>query len=1019
MLRSVGAQFVRACFRSPKFLTLLSALWAAVLPGVLAAGLGLIHIRPAHSMQVCDGLNLSQTTPPRPPGGAGANNQDINFGDFTFEPGDRLVFTFQTAGQGGGVIRIDQILIGGQGFLGVSINLVDGVVENLEIVNAGSSPVNGDLEVEISNAVVGAQVTVSINCVPVGGAGGNDNAGGGLDGIRARDQVTGTFSVTNPETVDGSVFDVFGVSFSKALFEQAIEAQRIAEAIIDPLAVPVEDPQQPEENVGNLVDPGPVDGGNDGAEPNPQQQPAVQANRLQPPPQRQEGDDDDDSAGGSVDPCAECRRELAALQAELAQTEAQLTEANNEVEAIRVKAEEFVSNNRLGIAGFELDDLFLNFNEALLDRLAEAGADETPNEVPSGADFIPGVSDLNILEFAVPEEVPNAPPGTKQEDIANAIRDAIDVTNDEARGRDLNANIEGRIADFRATVRIQEQNRLNSLRQSQDALANNGIPSARIEIRNAQISLDRRKEKLAQIERQLAQNEAAKDSASASELPGLVSKELDLKSQERVQDLIIERADGRLRRAQQDLALQEETLKGIGEEIDDARRGLREENFDETFDRALGNARELARQDALVDRLQRNLRRVFFETLGGKEAEQRAGALFNRLFELRDQVDDKEGKLLFCIAQSRQSSLQGGPSGRAVSSSSSQLAVIPGTAFSGAAFSRLAEDNDRDVSAVESFGARAQEPGRVTIRNGIAAISKSALKARFDLRSWRSGQAEQTAQTANAGAQSGAGEGDPLIALPGFLADERFNLFASTTVSLGENAEADQDSVSFAISGGISWLVHPRLNVGLAGRYQDAEIDGSVSDIDADTWGISAFAQSRLPLGEQAINLEGIVAYSRSNLDSVFNNVGVVTTADSTTEAFSTQVKASESFRIDNFSVTPFVSVTYIQTDQEAFVLSDEQLAPGATNDQVTLSSGASLSTSFELPESDIVLSPSLGVGAFGTVTDGGNLGVSANGGLGFKSKSGIGGGFGVGFSGLTGDAQNLSFSGNISIPLN
>ncbi|MEM1049735.1 MAG: hypothetical protein AAGL24_26515 [Pseudomonadota bacterium] len=79
----------------------------------------------------------------------------------------------------------------------------------------------------------------------------------------------------------------------------------------------------------------------------------------------------------------------------------------------------------------------------------------------------------------------------------------------------------------------------------------------------------------------------------------------------------------------------------------------------------------------------------------------------------------------------------------------------------------------------------------------------------------------------------------------------------------------------------------------------------------------------------------------------------------------------------------------------------------------------ASFSASFLLPETGLTVSPSLALGAFGTLTDDGDVGLSANGGLGFQLRHGINGGFGVGFSGLTGGTRNVSLSSNVSIALN
>ncbi|MEM8796242.1 MAG: autotransporter outer membrane beta-barrel domain-containing protein, partial [Pseudomonadota bacterium] len=406
-------------------------------------------------------------------------------------------------------------------------------------------------------------------------------------------------------------------------------------------------------------------------------------------------------------------------------------------------------------------------------------------------------------------------------------------------------------------------------------------------------------------------------------------------------------------------------------------------------------------------------------------------------FDLLDQIDEKEGKLAQCRAENGQASLERDrfqPEHRNIRTAFVNPTPARNAAVSAvgrkrksavqrrltgfnARFNAAARDHD-DAQSLEalSFG-----PRRITSHNGVTAISERAVKARFDLGEWRRDQGRRYGQGASLGERvnPGAEDGRPIIDLPGFFGDARFNLFGSSNITFGENDGVGQDSFSYAVSGGFSYLVLPRLNIGLAGRYQEADVDSAIAEIDADTWGIAAFAQSELPVGGKAIYLEGIVAYSRSDLDSLFNNLGVITTADSITEAFSSQVRASTSFEIERLSISPFLSLSYISTDQASFFLSDGQFAPGAVNDQVTFSSGASLSSSFFLTNTEIELSPSLGLGAFGTVTDGGTVGLSGNGSLGFRSERGIGGGLGVGFSGLTGGTRNLSFSGNISIPLN
>ena len=133
-----------------------------------------------------------------------------------------------------------------------------------------------------------------------------------------------------------------------------------------------------------------------------------------------------------------------------------------------------------------------------------------------------------------------------------------------------------------------------------------------------------------------------------------------------------------------------------------------------------------------------------------------------------------------------------------------------------------------------------------TVGNGIVMLGRRSVSGRFDLRALR---AQQAIMAMQAGRDPGAFDpNNPLSRLPGLFGDKRFNVFASGSASFGETEDAsgDQDSFSYAVSGGMSWLLLPNVNVGLAGRYSRGDVDSAVSDIDTDTWGISAFVQSRI-----------------------------------------------------------------------------------------------------------------------------------------------------------------------------
>lgn len=994
----------RECFRLSRILTVSSLLCAAAPVAFLATGVTLITPSPAHAA-ACDGFNVSAATPPRPPGGAAQSFFDINFGDVTLQPGDVLLFNVQSANQGGGNIIISQISIGAQAFLGVSINLIDGVVESFQIVNNGSAPVQGDLVIDIQNDVVGANVVVSVICDPADdGAdddGNDDDVGAGINGVDAANQVAGTFSTTNPETLDGNVFDVFGVNLSEAIFDRLIEAARSR------------NPQnQNPDGAGDPENGGPPQGadadgqvgGNGGRARG--QQPA------DPDFARFDGDELSDEEAEAVRlACLDLQRELDALAAEAARNLSELLLLSARLE--RESTSETDDGARF------IDDTVNVFRDRQRDE---------------GQTFEQFVAELIEQQRARPDD------GEPRQDLAAA-----------AEAAENDPNFERTLASERAIAlsraRSDRERAENTIADAQQSLA---------EAREAVPELERDiVEGTAQIANTEQRIEALQTATGGVEVDekALLDREKEIEVESDFDIL-----PGLARRlAVEELSPDQQTLLELNEELRDAKR--RRENDQENLEEAKRALEEVPRQIEDVEELLESADQVIADPDHGvtedeikvrELAERIVGfgqrntplsearrSFLDRVKELdekqkvlQQQINDKIRELEECQRSVRSSFLQhSGHGSPRLALKTGKRTTVPSYTSGAPAYRNKADrvikerffPKNRASAGQHTVEALAYGPRRITSRNGIMARSDRAVSARFDLRQWRIAQKQRHDQTVNPGLANPVGpqDGRPFIALPGFLGDERFNLFGASTISFGENDDAGQDSFSYAFSGGFSWLLHPRLNVGLAGRYQTADIDSAVSDIDADTWGIAAFAQSRVALGTRAINLEGIVAYSRSNLDSIFNNVGVITTADSITEAFSSQVKASSAFRIDKISISPFVSLSYIATDQDSFLLSDGQFAPGLTNDQVTFSTGASFSASFALPETGITVSPSLGLGAFGTLTDDGDIGLSANGGLGFQSIHGINGGFGVGFSGLTGGTRNVSLSSNVTIPLN
>jgi len=332
----------------------------------------------------------------------------------------------------------------------------------------------------------------------------------------------------------------------------------------------------------------------------------------------------------------------------------------------------------------------------------------------------------------------------------------------------------------------------------------------------------------------------------------------------------------------------------------------------------------------------------------------------------------------------------------------------------------IAQTNPSSVTAYASFGARhtrAQRAINQTLasrrQQGLSVSGRDRrVNARFDLRQWR-----QTHGTSKHGIGARINAAHKTNGLPALFADPKFNLFGSFGGAFGENKSGGlgQDSSSYGMSGGVSYLVIPNLNLGVAGRFGKADIDSVRSQIDASTWGIAGFAQTQIV----GINLQATAAWSRTDIGSLFNNAGVVTDADSVTTAFSGQVTASTSFAIANLSISPSASISYIGTERDAFVLSDGQVAPGQGNDLVVFGVGSTFATRFDLFDGALQVSPSVGFGVSDTARDLGNPSLTTSAGLGITGTNGISGNIGLGFAGVTGDTRNISFNGGLTIPLN
>lgn len=407
---------------------------------------------------------------------------------------------------------------------------------------------------------------------------------------------------------------------------------------------------------------------------------------------------------------------------------------------------------------------------------------------------------------------------------------------------------------------------------------------------------------------------------------------------------------------------------------------------------------KLQSETSVIFQLRRNIIDKLDEVPARAQATRNVEELQDRERQLQDAIKTKKAicASVCSKASSKQSSLmpESGSDGR-----SRRKTHATGYAFSDARQGHAQRAIDRTV------GTNRQPGFFVSGRD-------RRVNARFDLRQWRHAYGD-----AKDGITSRINAAHTTNGLSALFANPKFNLFASFGGAFGENKAGGlgQDSSSYGMSGGVSYLVIPNLNLGVAGRFGKADIDSARSQIDASTWGIAGFAQTQI-IG---INLQATAAWSRTDIASLFNNVGVITDADTVTTAFSGQVTASTSFAIANLSISPSASISYIGTERDAFALSDGQVAPGQGNDLVVFGLGSSFGTTFDLFDGGLRLSPSVGFGVSDTARDLGNPSLTTSAGLGIAGTNGISGNLGVGFSGVTGDTRNISFNGGLTIPLN
>ncbi|MEM9781755.1 MAG: autotransporter outer membrane beta-barrel domain-containing protein, partial [Pseudomonadota bacterium] len=266
-----------------------------------------------------------------------------------------------------------------------------------------------------------------------------------------------------------------------------------------------------------------------------------------------------------------------------------------------------------------------------------------------------------------------------------------------------------------------------------------------------------------------------------------------------------------------------------------------------------------------------------------------------------------------------------------------------------------------------------------------------------------------------------AGKAGPL---PGFLSDERVVL--ELRVSGGfvdENAAADQDGYTISVGAIAAYLVNENLTLGLNLAYQHAEAEGPAVENTADSFGITAFGQLQLP---HRLRLDAVVAYTRSDIETLITQNGVTGDGDTTADAFQIQGRLSRSFDVGGWQVTPGLGISYSRIERDGFTLSDGTDVAATTTDRLTISAGPSVTRTFSILDGQASLAPRFGVDLTmnlgnerdfvredGGISDLGTVGLGASAGLGIASgpfEAGIDLGYG-----RFGDLQNVQIGGRLS----
>lgn len=266
--------------------------------------------------------------------------------------------------------------------------------------------------------------------------------------------------------------------------------------------------------------------------------------------------------------------------------------------------------------------------------------------------------------------------------------------------------------------------------------------------------------------------------------------------------------------------------------------------------------------------------------------------------------------------------------------------------------------------------------------------------------------------------------------LPGLLNNNNFDAWVGGNITLLEDGRdaVDQDGNTYAVSGGASYAFKGgNFSIGLVGQFSRTELEGAGGIFNTNAYTIGGFFQAAL---NDKYRLTGLSAYTRANLDVLFNPVTNPLNGDVTANAFTNQLTLARTLTAGAYQFTPNLNITHVLIDQNSFILSNGAAVGSLSGNRVTFSGGGSIARSFFVENLNLSFTTSLGANLFGAINeldevlgvggiveDESSFGVSVSPGIAVSNTKGISASFNATYVGTNTNQHRTSFNGQIKIP--